>query len=986
MSEQNLLEGLNEAQKQAVDHGSGPLLIVAGAGTGKTTVLTRRYAHLLESKGMKTENILALTFTEKAAGEMEDRVLQLLPNGTYDFWISTFHGFCQRILEEKGLEIGLPNQFKLLTETDGWLLLKRRLEELPLDHYRPLGNPVKFLGALLSHFSKMKDENISPREYEQFALDAVLDGDSEFIESERKRLNELAGMASYYQKMLRDEGSLDFGDLIQETLRLLRERPAVLKELRSRFKYILVDEFQDTNWAQYELVRLLAGDEKNLTVVGDDDQAIYKFRGASLANILQFKDDYPEAKTVYLTNNYRSKQEILDLAYTFIKQNDPNRLEVKLASDGLSKQLIAHRENGGEIGIKWYRSLEEEAQGVADKIKALKEIDPELSWNDIAILVRSNAGAEAFVHALDRQNIPFRFYALRGLYTKPVILDVISILRAIVHHQEGPAMWRILNIPVLEIAQKDIAEILFYANAQKGIGLWRACTEIETIQAVSEDGKTKVRALMGVLQSLAETAMRERPIKMLQLVLEKMGLLKDVLSLPEREKIESIEYLNSFASRIKRYEANTLAPNLKDFLDELQLEIDSGEEGALKVNPDDGPELVKILTIHASKGLEFKHVFLVSMVDQRFPTRRRPDPIPLPDGLVKERLEEGDAHIEEERRLFYVAVTRAKDTITLTGADDYGGTRQKKPSPFLAEAGLAVTDAHRVTGSAVANLEREKAQAKKTTENIKELYPLKRRFSYTQLAAFKSCPLQYKYAHIYKIPILGAYQKSFGQSVHLAFDLILKLHMERAGSQQGDLFGAASPSTEAPTFRVSREEAEDIYRESWIDEWYESREQHDEYFEEGLHAVRAFIKECEENIPNVKATELPFDWRIGQHSIKGKIDRIDHLPDGSIAIYDYKTGKAKDAEVLTSDDKEQLRIYQIAMEEKGERVSRLALVYVRGMVKAEVDLLEGEKKIDFKEKLQDRMNAILESDYDPNPSPFVCRYCDFRDVCEFRKL
>ena len=294
----DLLEGLNESQKQAVTHGGGPLLIVAGAGTGKTTVLTKRYAHLLAQDGVGTENILALTFTEKAATEMEDRVINLLQTGSYDFWISTFHGFCQRVLEAHGLEIGLPNQFRLLTPTDSWLLLKRRFAELPLDHYRPLGNPVKFLRAILQHISRAKDEGVTPEQYLAFAQDAVLDGDSEIVEGERKRLMELANVYFAYRKMLLEEGSLDFADLIMETLRLFRERPTVLEEYRKQFRYLMVDEFQDTNWAQYELIKLLCGKERNVTVVGDDDQAIYKFRGASLVNILQFRDDFPDRKSV----------------------------------------------------------------------------------------------------------------------------------------------------------------------------------------------------------------------------------------------------------------------------------------------------------------------------------------------------------------------------------------------------------------------------------------------------------------------------------------------------------------------------------------------------------------------------------------------------------------------------------------------------------------------------------------------------------------
>jgi DNA helicase-2/ATP-dependent DNA helicase PcrA len=1038
MPEQSdLLSHLNQAQKEAVTHGEGPLLIVAGAGTGKTTVLTHRYVWLLREKNLKPENVLALTFTEKAAGEMEDRILQMLPNGTYDFWISTFHGFCQRILEEKGLEIGIPNRFRVLNETDGWLMLKRRIDELPLDHYRPLGNPVKFLSALQKHISRAKDENVSPEEYLAFATEAVLDGDSEFITSERKRLRELADLAFAYRKIMRDEGSLDFGDLIQETLRLLRERPGVLKELRERFPYILVDEFQDTNWAQYELIKLLAGEptpgpslvrdgslnrelnpppdkgevgggsgKANLTVVGDDDQAIYKFRGASLANILQFRDDYPDAKTIYLTDNYRSKQEILDLAYGFIKQNDPNRLEVKLSDSGLSKELKARREVGGPavgpavatagpvgvasaIDVRWYRTIEDEAQGVAHRISELKQGDPSLTWNDIAILVRSNDGAEPFVRALDALAIPFRFYALRGLYAKPVILDVINFLRIVDDQQDSTALWRVLNMPTYDVAAGDLVHVAFHANKLKGVGLWQACSDVAAIPTVSEAGKKKMRTIVNHIENLADSARREPPLKLLQFAIEKTGLLNHVLNQKEADKLEQIDWLNGLANRVKRYEANTAGASLKGFLEELQLEIESGEQGALKADPDQGPELVKILTVHASKGLEFRHVFLVSLVDQRFPTRKRSDAIPLPDGLVKERLPEGDTHLEEERRLFYVALTRAKDSLTLTGADDYGGARQKKPSPFLAESGIEVGEAHRQEDSNLINLKpAEKVEVPAT--DIREIFPLKRRFSYTQLAAFRNCPLQYKFAHLYRIPILGSYQKSFGQSVHLALHDILKLDFDRRAMQQGDLFSQGQRGQEPMAmdrgFRVAKEEAERIYKDRWIDEWYPDRAKHNEYLSEGMKAVRAFVDFCAEHVPNVKRLEAPFDWRIGPHSIKGAIDRIDGLEDGSIAIFDYKTGEAKEAEHLYPEDKEQLRMYQLAMEEKGERVSRLALVYVRGMVVTDVEPLEAEKKAEFREKLIGRMNDILTSDYKASPSPFVCTYCDFRDICEFRKL
>jgi DNA helicase-2/ATP-dependent DNA helicase PcrA len=1005
--ETDLLDGLNDAQRDAVTHGAGPLLIVAGAGTGKTTVLTRRYVHLLKEHGLTTENVLALTFTEKAAGEMEDRVLQLLPNGTYDFWISTFHGFCQRILEEKGLEIGLPNKFRLVTETDGWLLLKRRINELPLDHYRPLGNPVKFLSALLRHISRAKDENVSPEEYLAFAQEAKLDGDAETATGERKRLQELADLFFAYRKILRDEGALDFGDLIQEALRLLRERPRVLAEFRKRFKFILVDEFQDTNWAQYELVKLLAGDERNITVVGDDDQAIYKFRGASLANILQFRDDYPDAKAVYLTQNYRSNQAILDLAYNFIKKNDPNRLETKLADIGLSKRLVAHASSdeisspvaGGQRGVRnlstsaakpinvlWYKSLEDEADGVTRRIRELKEQDAALTWNDIAILVRSNDGAEPFVRALEAHGVPFRFYALRGLYSKPLIVDVTALLSLLDDYHEASAVWRALNLPVYALSPQDCTALVFYAN-RRGIDLWSALKEVDLCKECSQPGAKKIKEFITHVESLHEAARREPPLKILQLVLEKTGVLHHVLQLSERDKIDQIDLLNSFANRIKRYESSTHGPTLKGFLQELRLEIESGEEGALHADPNEGPELVKILTVHGSKGLEFKHVFIASMVDQRFPTRERKDAIPLPDGLVKERLPEGNAHIEEERRLFYVAMTRAKETLTFTGADQYGGTRQKKPSTFLAEAGLEVPPLAARLGSDLLSLTPPPDKPVENELEMTEIYPLKRRFSFTQLAAFRKCPLQYKFAHIYRIPILGSFQKSFGQSVHLTLQRILQLHLERGKAQQGDLFGSG-PSGAAPQegFRVLKQEADELYREAWIDEWYPDRAKHDEYWKVGQDAVRAFWQACFMTPPEVNALEAPFDWRIGEHSLKGKIDRMDTLPDASVVVWDYKTGEPKATEDLEAEDKEQLRIYQLALEEKGVKVSKLAYVYVRTMDIAEVDLLEGEEKIAFREKLLERMNAILASKFEPTPSPFVCRYCDFRNICDARKL
>jgi DNA helicase-2/ATP-dependent DNA helicase PcrA len=981
----DLLEGLNDAQQQAVTHENGPLLIVAGAGTGKTTVLARRYAYLFGTKGFLSENILTLTFTEKAAEEMEDRVLQLLPNGAYDFWISTFHGFCQRILEEYALEIGLPHRFRLVNETDAWLLLKRRIDELPLDHYRPLGNPVKFLGGILQHISRAKDEGVTVERYLDFARDAVLDGDTDIVGAERKRLQELADCYAAYRRILREEGAMDFGDLIVETLRLLRERPAVLAALRSRFKTIMVDEFQDTNWAQYELVKLLAGDDRNLTVVGDDDQAIYKFRGASLANILQFRDDFPDAKTVALTDNYRSRQEILDAAYGFIKKNNPNRLEVKLGDTGLSKVLRATRGGGGVVDARWYRSLDEETEAVAREIRAIHERG-DGGWNDIAILVRSNDGAIPFVQALERHGIPFRFFAMRGLYAKPLIVDILSLLRICSGYRESTIVWRLISMELFGITVRDVAELLQYSN-RKSIPLWASLMQASVVPGISPEGKKNIDKLLSLTAKLSESAKREPPLKIFQYALSESKLYTAIMSLSEEEKTEALTLLNSFVDRIRRYELSVHGPTLKGLIDDLYLEIESGEEGALAADPDAGPELVKVMTVHASKGLEFRHVFLVSMVDQRFPTRPRSDAIPLPEGLVNERLPEGDAHLEEERRLLYVAMTRAKDRLTLTGAAQYGGTRQKKPSVFLEEAGLEPVSSALEGGEALALTVQDVVTQKEEAE--REAFPLKRRFSFTQLAAFQNCPLQYKFAHVYKIPIFGSGNKSFGNCIHFTLEDILKLHLERGSQKQTSLFNSTTSEVQFESgLRVTEKEAFEIFEENWAknDNWYKDQMDYGEHLKKGRSAIKTMINSWQKAPPEVAFLERKFDWLLGENSIGGKVDRIDRCPDGTFAIIDYKTGKAKTEDNIERKDKEQLWIYQLAMEEMGLNISSLRYVYVLSGQELFVDPLKDEKKVSFREIIENRTKEILLSRFPAKPDKNICWFCDFKDVCNYKKL
>ncbi|MCR4278933.1 MAG: ATP-dependent helicase [bacterium] len=987
---EKILDGLNDEQREAVSYGDGPLLIVAGAGTGKTTVLARRYAWLMEEKGCKTENILALTFTEKAADEMESRVLDGLPIGAYDFWISTFHGMCQRILEEFAFEIGLPNTFRVVSDTDAWLMLKQRIEDLPLDHYRPLGNPTKFLRALLSHISRAKDEGVTAEKYLEFAESGALDVDVDpelDLEGgqERARLKELGDLYVVYQKMLRDEGCMDFGDLILETLRLFKTRPAVLAEIQKRFRYTFVDEFQDTNWAQYELVKFIAGAKANLTVVGDDDQAIYKFRGASLANILQFRDDFPNASVVTLTKNYRSRQEILDVAYQSIQRNNPYRLEAQLAEIAGKKKLDAMNGDGGDVRVVWYDSLEDEATGIADTIMKRKKEDPTLAWSDMAILVRSNDTAFNFIQALEQRGIPCMFSANRGLYSKPFILDILSLLTLMVDPHDSRHAWRVLTMDPFSISL-EVRAVLIRSAQRHGISLWDAIS-----RSRAERFDQPVQDRIERMQKGIESAVAEKGevtiARTIQTILAKTGVLDALLSSPEEEKAEKLHLLRTFSDRVERYQTIVHGGTVKTFLDDIRLEILSGDDGALKMDPEMGPDFVNVMTIHSAKGLEFRHVFCVALVDQRFPTRRRSEAIPLPAGLIFERLpEEENTHLSEERRLFYVALTRAKETLTLTGASQYGGSRAKRPSCFLDETGISsevISRMNRLVDEPI-TIDEEEHRAREA-----QAFPLKRRFSFTQLAAFQSCPAQYKFAHVYKIPIIGNEAKSFGQAMHKALHDILDLHQRRGEAVQSSLFVA---SEEIPIgangFRVTQEEAEAIYKERWLEHafWFSSPATKTKYNEEGLVSIRKIWKMWNEAPPNVSALERPFLWKLGEHSIRGSIDRMDHHPEGGVIIYDYKTGQPKLASALDRAQKKQLWLYQLALEAMGVVVKGLGYVYVRDGSMAEVPPLEGDKKIAFTEELHDVMTDILASDFKATPSDITCKYCDFKDICEFRKV
>ena len=613
---------LNQSQASAVFHGDGPMLVVAGAGTGKTTVLIERLRYLFENNLAAVDQILITTFTEKAAGEMEERADKILPYGYVNLWICTFHGLCERILREHAIDIGLPADFKLINQTESWILIKKNFDKFKLNYYRPLGNPTKFIHELLKHFSRLKDEDIKPEEYLKYAEDIKLDKDSITssnshldINEEVLRINELASAYHVYNKSLLDNGYLDFGDLITYTIKLFKNRPNILEFYRNKF--------QDTNYSQNKLIIVLACPNNNIMAVGDDNQSVYAFRGTSMHNIMQFKDIYPDAKEVVLSDNYRSGQIILDKAYKFIQNNNPNTLEVKL---GINKELKAHRGDIGGVEYITYQDEYQEIFNTVERIKNLFQKNQDAKWSDFAILVRANSTALNYIDELIRQNIPHQFMSLRGLYYKPIILDIISYLKLLDNYHESSALYRVLNIPLFKIGYEDIVKINKFAR-NKLWSLFEALKNINAIRDITPESVVKINKLLSLIESHSRLAQSNRPSNVLVSFLYDSGLIE---SLNIDTNKDEFSYLNQFYQKIKKFESTDPYLKLNDFMEMMDLELEAGETGMLKQNFEDS-ETIKVMTVHASKGLEFKYVFMPNIVDKKFPTIKRTDKIQIPN-------------------------------------------------------------------------------------------------------------------------------------------------------------------------------------------------------------------------------------------------------------------------------------------------------------------------------------------------------------------
>lgn len=630
------LETLNPAQREAVEKTEGPVLILAGAGSGKTRVLTTRIAHLIEDKGVQAANILAITFTNKAANEMRERVEETLGSDTKDMWISTFHSCCVRILRKDINRIGYNRSFVIYDSADQVTLIKDCLKELNLS------DKVFEPKVVISTISGAKDKLYSPQKFKA-------------IHMHDNRMSKMAEIYALYQDRLKRNSALDFDDLIYKTVELFKEDSEVLDYYRSRFKYIMVDEYQDTSKAQYELIKLLARQHQNICVVGDDDQSIYGWRGADIRNILEFEKDYDDVHVVKLEQNYRSTQIILDAANTVISNN----IERK------RKKLWSDKKDGELIKIQLAENEMDEADFVSDMIyKICKEQNR--TYKDFAVLYRANAQARSVEDALNRSQIPYNIYGGTKFYERKEIKDLVAYLRVIQNPQDDISLKRIINVPRRGIGLRTIEKVEDRASLKQE-SLYSVLIDIETNSDISTKARNSISGFVDTIGTL-RTIKEVYPVsKLIEKVLETTGYLDELSKDKSDESQDRIDNLKEFISIAIEFEQNSEDQDLETFLTNIALTSETSD--------DEVDDKVSLMTIHTSKGLEFPVVFLVGLEEGLFPIAR----------AVRSM---NDADIEEERRLCYVGITRAKEVlyITLTKKRTlYGKTNPSIASRFMEE-------------------------------------------------------------------------------------------------------------------------------------------------------------------------------------------------------------------------------------------------------------------------------------------------------------
>jgi DNA helicase-2/ATP-dependent DNA helicase PcrA len=973
---------LNEDQRRAVEHGDGPLLVVAGAGTGKTRVITERIRRLLEDDPeLSAESILGLTFTDKAANEMRWRIEKSVGERAQGVWLGTFHGFCYE-------QILLPvnPELKVIDEIDHWILLRRNVQKLELKAFRRITEPGQFLSDFVKFFSRCQDELVTPDDYQRFVngLKANYEAKHTEMEPDAQRAQEesiaqqeeVARVYRVSDQLLREKNYVTFGAQLMRAVQSLRSDAALLERTHERYRYILVDEFQDTNIAQLELLRLLTGDRGNIFVVGDHNQAIYRFRGASFGSLKTFLTEFcgvslktPAEKwpRVHLTQNYRSTKRILRVAGTVAAESDDSEYVPFTPLDTQNPE-------GEKIRIVEFGRPEEEAEWIVSEIERLHAAG--VPWRDFAALYRKHTHRKYLVEALTRCQIPFIIRRL-SILASTLIRDLLAYLRLIAVPSDDIACARVIAIPYWRIEPRDLVRVAERAEKSKGKSLW---DEFET-WASETPGQPGAPAKDSRARELAEfigsTRARARKVTAFELLTELIGA-TGLAPLPA----ESDSYnLQRFKEFIEEWQKKGEGRSLHDFIEYLEFFEEAGGDIFLKAEPAD--DAVQLMTVHSAKGLEFQHVFLLHLSRGDFPSRTRPAVFEFPPQLMKEELPPGDFQKQEERRLFYVALTRARWMLTLSTIINKRKKRSEFFDDLLGDPKIQKHDVHQIAphvavpggeetiGSAPANASRPALFAR-ASDSAKayshvalwansfhppRLEPLQ--LSASAIDTYRSCPMKFLLAYSWHLRSEPSGTMTFGNVMHKTIkEFVADLKKRKS---------------------VPFQDVVSIYDRVWsragfVDEYHEQ-----EYKKSGLEQLAAFHKSYSaapaDAIMQEKQFEIAMDNNV---TILGRIDQVNRITRDEVEVVDYKTGKAKSQK--DADDSLQLSLYALAAREVLELSPKRLVLY--NLITNEPVVTERDTKslALARQIVAETADSIRAGEFPAKPG-FLCRYCDFKPLC-----
>lgn len=955
---------LNKNQQEGVNHKGTPLLIIAGAGTGKTTVITNRIAKFIED-GVSPDEILALTFTEKAATEMSERVDELVPYGYANVDISTFHSFGDKIIRENALTLGLDPEFKVLTSAETVIFLKENLFKLSLDIYRPLGNPSTHLAYIINYFSRLKDEDVTVAEYLKYA--AKLQDDSEVEEDFRKKHLELSTVYKEYEELMLSNGFLDFGDQVVIALKLFREQPSVLNEYRAKYKYILTDEFQDTNYSQFELLKLLAPkDSDSITVVADDDQSIYKFRGAAVSNVLGFLDYYNDTKIVTLVENYRSLQSVLNSSYRLICHNNPDRLEVK---EGIDKKLKSQRKekvkNSGVFN-NHFDALYNEVNFVVSLIeKRVKEEGA--NYSDFAILIRRNKDAEAYINEFNSRSMAFRFSGAFGLYKRPEVELLITVLKVFTNNYDNISVFGLITGKLYGLKSSDVMVINQKSrtyNLPFFKTLKKALKEEDLKDQLTEEGLKIIEKFIQDIEKFSDMALEESAGRVLYKFVIDTGYLGDISQVDTIDGVESVRNTARFFEMLHHMENTVGLKTPKEVMNHIAELIDAGDSPrAFEADSDE--DHVSIMTVHRSKGLEFPVVFMVGLTKDVFPGANRKSYIELPDEIIKDKLPEGNFFEQEERRLFYVAMTRAMFELHLVSSEDHGSTRMKKISPFVLEA-MDKPQAEVIKGDKNKMIELfSEPQVQLGAELLKPIsYDKVLKLTSYQIDDYSTCPLKYKFVHILKIPIQAHHTIVYGNIIH---EVLGKYFEKKLAGQSPD-----------KDFLIEE------YKRQWNSAGYISKEHEKIRYETGLKQLEVFYERDKSHPIIPVAVEKEFTAEFGNNHLRGRWDLLAKAEGvGGDEIVDFKTSRVteQDAADTRAKQSSQLRLYSLSYKEKfGKVPDKCSLYFFESGLTGSVNF--SDRIMANTEKLIDKVSiGIRKREFGATPTQNGCEWCAFENIC-----